>query len=315
MRITRRVAVTIAAAALALALGAAKPAPAPTPSPFIPEVAYRYVGNSGQDLRLSNAAGSAAVLLHRSTGYLSAFDLARPSARSAVLVESTGLPSDRLVLRTWTQDAATGALTVAPAQTLYESRSLFYPDFSPDGTKVSFVEWEGPAGFYSLRVIDLATGALQTVASGVRDPYFLRWSSTGESLYYANPQPGSGAASVAYRQPVSGGTPIAMFSRPNIERWDISRDGSDSLILNYSSPETGQTIPFAIWDGASLSNVYPQLIGVAPHYACGNTRMIYLSYGKGGARGPLKVFTPASGTDVIYSRDQSVVSADWMPCD
>ncbi len=294
-------------------LAAAKPAPAPTP--FVPEVAYRYVSNSGQDLRLGNATGSAAVLLHRSTGYLSGFDLAPPSARSAALIESTGLPSDRLVLRTWTQDAATGALTVAPARTLRESRSLFYPDFSPDGTKVSFVEWEGPAGLYSLQVIDIATGALRTVASGVLDPYYLRWSATGENLYYASEPPIGGSAYTAYRQPVAGGTPAAMFSRPNIERWDISRDGNDSLILNYSSPETGQTIPFAIWDGASLSNVYPQLIGVAPHYACDNTRMIYLSYGKGGARGPLKVFTPATGADVVYSRDQSVVSADWMPCD
>lgn len=307
----RHIAVTLLAIVPALLIGGAKPAPAPTS--FVPEVAYRYASNTAQDLRLGDATGSAAILLHRSTVHLSQFDLAPRSARAAVLIELTGLPSSRLVLRTWTQDPTTGVITVDPPRTLHEARTLLNPDFSPDGTQVAFGEWEG-VGLYSLRVVDVATGVVKTIATGVDGPAYLRWSSTGENLYYVVQNAGDGLEDIAYRQPVAGGSPVAMFGRPNIERWDISRDASDSLILNYSPPETGQGIPFARWDGTTLTNVYPQLIGGEPHYACGNTRMIYLSFGKGGAVGPLKVFTPATGADVVYTRDQGARVADWIPC-
>lgn len=152
----------------------------------------------------------------------------------------------------------------------------------------------------------------QPVATGVYWAAYLRWSSTGENLYYAAP---GASGYTAYRQPVTGGPAVAMFEKPNIERWDILRDGRDGLILNYSAPDTGQTIPFATWDGTNLTQVYSQLIGVDPHYTCDNTKLIYRSYSSAGSRGPLKVFTPATGADVTYTRDQNVSSADWIPCD
>ena len=291
--------------------------PAPAPKAFYPAVAYRYLGNAGQELRLADASGSAAVLLYRSSGYLSGFDLAPASKNEAVFIDSpSGAGSYRLMLQSWTQDSPGGALTAAPPRLLYQANTLLYPDYSPDGSKVAFDDWDGTGTLYSLRIVDVATGAVTTVASGVEGPAYLRWSSTGDALYYASQHPVTGAsytsAYTAYRQPVAGGPPEFQFERPNIERWDISRDGSDSLILNYSAPDT-TGIPFAVWNRTSLTQVYPQLIGVAPHYACGNARLIYQSYSRSGVRGPVKVFTPPT-SDEIYTRDNNVRDADWIPC-
>lgn len=311
----RQIAIAVLAAGAAVLVGAGKPAPAPTP--FDPQVVYRYNASNYTDIRLGDGSGSAASLLYRSTNYIGGYDAAPASAKAVVFIEGTSTPSNRLLLATWTQDSVTGAISVATPRVLYESRALLYPDFSPDGSKIAFDE-SNQDGTYSLRVIDVATGSVTTVAIAPGGPAYLRWSSTGDALYYAIQHAVTGqtytSAYAAYRQPTNGGSPIFMFEKPNIERWDISRDGTDSLILNYSAPETGQSIPFAVWNGTTLTQVYSQLIGYQPHFTCGNAKMIYQSYSKTGVRGPTKVYTPASTSDVIYSRDNNVAAADWIPC-
>jgi hypothetical protein len=104
-----------AVAALSLLLGSAvadAAPPAPAPTTFTPEVIYRYNGRSSVDLRLSNAAGTAAVLLHRSAS-ISGYDLAPASQRTATFIED-GSTSDRLIVRSWTIDGS-GAITVGAA--------------------------------------------------------------------------------------------------------------------------------------------------------------------------------------------------------
>ena len=298
-----------------LGLTAAEPAPTPPPSSFVPAVVYRYLGNT-QDLRLANADGSAAILLHRSAGRLDSFDVA-PGA--VTYIEQTD--KYRLMLRTWTQAPNGGKVDLAEPLMLFESDTLFYPDFSPDGSKISFVDFDGTTpnngDDIKLRVVDLVTGAASLVATASQ-PFYLRWSSRGDALYYASHHAVTGqtytSAYTAYRQPISGEPKQELFTKPNIERWDVSRDGTDSLILNYSSPETGSSIPFAIWNGTGVNKVFPNLIGVEPHFACGNAKLLYLSYGKSGNRGPYKVYTLSTGADVIYTRDNNVRGIDWIPC-
>lgn len=304
------------AALLAGALGVGAAKPAPSTAPFVPATAYIYLGNSASDVRLANENGTAAVLLHRSADSFPSFDVAPLSRRSAVIIEKPG-STYRLILRTWTQEPNGGAITVAPPRTLVEGDGLFYPDFSPDGSKVAFAQWTGAGSAYNLMTLDLASGVASAV--GVADqPFHLRWSATGDALYYASHRQVTGetytSAYTAYRQPITGEPPQQLFEKPNIERWDILRDGTDGLILNYSAPDTGPTIPFAIWDGTSLAKVYPNLTGTYPHYTCQNTKLLYQSYSKTGNRGPYKVYTPATESDVIYTRDNNVRLADWVPC-
>jgi len=314
-----RIVTSFAICAAPLLIGAGKPSPTPTPtqSSFIPEVIYRYTGSAGYDVRLGNAAGDAAVLLHRSSLPLYDLDMAPPSAKAAVVVERTVAGTNRLVLRTWAQDPSTGAIDVAPARILYETNNIYYPDFSPDGTKISFMQWDGgfgPDARASIRIVDLASGTVEPFATGLIDPEYPVWSRNGDAFYYASVQQVNGVNTwIATRHPTDGSSPTIMFQKAKISRWDISRDGTDKLILTISN-SSEYTRSFSSWDGSSISSIYPQLIGSAAHYSCGNARMIYTSYTRGGKKGPLKVFTPSTGADVYYTKDQNADNADWQPC-
>lgn len=287
---------------------AGKPAP-PPPTSFVPEVIYRYNGNTSVDLRLSNAAGTAAILLHRAPS-LNSYDLAPPSQRTASFIEADSTGS-RLMVRSWTVDGS-GAITVDPARTLLTAPGLSYTDFSPSGDLIAFSQQE-TGNFSSLKTIDVASGVVTTVATGVFGPFTLRWSSDGTSLYYNTKETINGVGSyAAYRQPLTGGTPTFLFRAANIEPWDISRDGTDGLVFPYSQPGFTQ-IGMGFWNG-SVITALPSITGTQPHYSCGNDRLIYRAYSKTGQAGYVTTRTFATGADTVFSRDQNIPHADFFPC-
>lgn len=286
----------------------AAPRPKPPVAPFVAEVIYPYKTSNYDDLRLSNAAGTAAVLLHRGTS-ISAYDLAPPSRQMAAFVDTDASFNKHLQVRSWTVNAATGAITVGAPRPLDSARSMFLADFSPTGDRIAYASSPG-GGLYEIKIVDVATGSIITIAGGV-SPSTLRWSKNGDWLYYVERD--SAESMAAYRQPVSGGQREVMFREANIEPWDISRGATDGLIFPYSRIGWNY-VALGQWDGANVTSV-PSFSNVSrPHYSCGNDRLIYRSSANGNP-GPVKIYNFAAQTSVTFSRDQNIIHADFMPCD
>lgn len=305
-------AILVAALSLtSVAVSVAAPRPAPPPAPFVPEVIYPYQGKQYTDLRLSNAAGTAAILVHRGTLSFGAYDLAPPSRRMATFVSIDANGTRYLQIRSWIANASTGAITIGEAQTLDTSRSIFLVDFSPTGDRIAYASFVG-GNAYDLKVVNLADRIITTVAT-VDGPSTLRWSKDGSSLYYATREVVNGIQNMsAFRQPIAGGTPQFLFGEANIEPWDISRGSDDGLIFLFSRPGWNY-LATGTWNGTSVTEI-PGLTAGSPHYSCGNDRLIYRSYANGNP-GPVKIRTFATSSDVTFSRDQNIKSADFMPCD
>ncbi len=140
----------------------------------------------------------------------------------------------------------------------------------------------------------------------------MRWSSDGASLYYVTGEQINGVYTKAvYRQPVTGGPPEFKFRENNIENMDILRDGTDGLIFQFNRPGWAYQ-GVGTWDGLSVESL-PFTNITAPHYSCGNDRLIYRS-SLNGRPGPIKIHKFATQTDVIFSKDQNIPYADFMPC-
>lgn len=310
MNRSRFIALVAALSLGSVAIGVAAPRPAPPPTPFVPEVIYPYKGTNYTDLRLSNAAGTAAALIHRGQLQATSYDLAPPNLRMAVYVEVESVDVKYLELRSWTASASTGAITMGPARTLDSARSILFTDFSPTGDRIAYAS-SAVQNVYDLKTVDVASGIVTTVAVGV-SPSTLRWSGDGSSLYYVVRETIDGVSSqAAYRQPISGGPRMLMFREATIEPWDISRDGTDGLIFPYWRPGWSD-IAMGKWDGARVTTI-PSITGSSPHYSCGNDRLIYRSSTNGNP-GPVKIYSFATQSNVVFSRDQKIYQADFMPC-
>lgn len=307
---SRFIALVVTLSLGSVAIGVAAPRPAPSPTPFVPEVIYLYKASTYDDVRLSNAAGTAAVLIHRGKLVSGAHDLAPPSRQMATFVEIDSNNVRHLKIRPWTTNASTGAITMGAVRTLDSSRSILFTDFSPTGDRVAYASSDGQA-VYNLKTVDVASGAVTTVALGV-NPSTLRWSSNGTFLYYVVQEQINGVSSMAaYRQPISGAPREFMFREGNIEPWDISRDGTDGLIFPFSRPGWAY-VTLGKWDSAFVTTL-PFINASQPHYVCGNGRLIYRSSSNGNP-GPTKIHTFATNTDVVFSKDQNIFLADFMPC-
>jgi hypothetical protein len=293
-----------------VAVGVAAPKPAAPPSQFVPEVIYPYKSSTSEDVRLSNASGTAAVLLHRGRAIL-AYDLAPPSLRLATYIDTDVNNMRHLRVRSWTTTAS-GGIAVGPERTLVSSVNMVQADFSPTGDRIAFRTGDHITG-YDLNVVDVATGVV-TKISTARSIVHLRWSQDGNSFYYQafNNYDGVVRDMTAFRQPLGGGEPVLIFQRPVINSSDISRDGTDGLILRVSVPGSSN-YALGKWDGSTITTL-PFLNANFPHYSCGNDRLIYRS-ATNGSPGPVKIHTFATNSDITFSRDKLIIQADFMPCE
>lgn len=305
-------------AALSLLIGStvsAAPPPPPPPS-FTPEVIYRYNGSRAVDLRLANATGTAAVLLHRASS-LTGYDLAPASQRTAAFID-TSASLDRLIVRSWSYDPA-GAIVVGPPRVLQEAQNLLFADFSPLGDKIVFASYDGTGNLHSIKTVDLA-GVTTTVVSGIDGPTWLRWSFDGNSIYYMRQLTSAGVSKWhAFRQPIAGGSPTELFSEPYLRPWDIYRNGSDGLVVGFQRIDS-EPLKIGAWGGQAGTPVSEfgggrgALLGGNPHFSCGNDRLIFKSSVKSGKGYPVKVYDLRTDVETIFSNDQNVPHADFIPC-
>jgi hypothetical protein len=165
-----------------------------------------------------------------------------------------GLPNDYRKTEIWrVRPDGTGAERAGPAATYYEGDS--HPSVSPDGRFVIYSSQRNPEG---LRILDLSTGAVRTLAG-----HAARWSPVDADLIaYSVPASVGGIYGVELRLMRADGTFIRRISPPeNVYvtfswspdgRWLLA-DRSGSGITDLIEVATGQVLPVTslhgrLWD-------------------------------------------------------------------
>lgn len=289
----------LCASAAALLLGAGKPAPQATM--FTPALSYLY---NGQDLRLANADGSAAVLLARvAPNYILYHTLAPLGQRQAAFVESPSVTVKSLRFLSWTQPTPGGPVSVTLDPTPLFTLSAYGAnitglDFSPDGAQLAVVSDINGANF-ELRIFDVANRAL--IGGPIplaQEPWHLRWRSDGSMLLLG--EPGASTFKEGVQTPLFTGIESAYF--------DTFNAGSQSAVFSKHVP--GGAIQ--LWDGVSLINGAPALStisdGAEQSISCDNARIIFKRIAPKIA---IVVKTLSTGAEYEFSRDRGIKFANY----
>jgi hypothetical protein len=121
---------------------------------YDPQVAYTVVSGASTNLMLANADGTRAVKVASYRGLLTAVDFAPGGGRVAYL-DGQGIKVLSYVASN-TGITVTGVVTVAPASS---GVSPDAPDFSPDGTRLAYVQTSNSTP-QAVRIVSAATGAV-----------------------------------------------------------------------------------------------------------------------------------------------------------
>jgi Tol biopolymer transport system component len=131
-----------------------------------------------------------------------------------------------------------------------EPGSDLYPTWSPDGARIAFASnGASDAGTYQLFAVDVASGAVASIATGLSDVVSPAWSPDGARLAVGGP-------GGLYTVPATGGTAAVLTSggfRDNSPAW-----APDGTVIYFSSNRAdGGT--FDVWsvqpDGGGLAQV------------------------------------------------------------
>jgi hypothetical protein len=318
---------TLLLGAAGVSIVSAAPKTPVSSGPFVPEIAYRYTTNKSAEIRLSNAAGTVAVLAYRGpSGTIGDVDASPPNRRLIAWVDHGAPSSVRAVA--WAPNTSGGVTFSAPV-TLYTGQRVFGDqiDFSPDGNSIAFAVLESVTGRYSLLVRDLVTDEVRAVVQGLSGaPWEITWSADGQSLLYTYvigglASPTGSTVTEYYRVPSSGGPPERIaydgYSIESMDRMRPNPAGAAGFILGLTKAEYGGS-RVATWDGATVTSdgspiVQTLVDGYHAHYSCDNSRFIYTAMSSR-SRGPVAVFDVATKTSKVFSTDSNVMWTDWLPC-
>jgi hypothetical protein len=281
--------------------------PAPAPQPFVPALAYKY---ASQEIRLSNADGSQAVLLARSpSGTQPLFlSIAPISKRQVAFIEGYGGTARSVRLVSWTQQSLGGPLTVSidpqPLFSLSGSDGLLLNDldYSPDGTKLAVLATDYQARA-ELRIFDIATRSQigDTIAVS-QSPSSLAWRPSDGAILLRGP-----AGLSSYKD----GVHTALFSTSNqTNPFDTFNGSSSELMLPYKGDVPNG--PTYRWDGVTVTGGQPVLTkiidGLGWSISCDNARMIFTEIG---AKRTAYNLVLATGQKVFFSKDSNVQRMEY----
>jgi hypothetical protein len=294
------------------AVAASKP---PTAASFEPEFAYSYASASYVDLRLANRAGTAAVLVNRSTSG-GTFDVSPPVADQPNRIV---YGADRnLWYRIWTKEAGQPISIGAPILIMSGGFSES-PDVSPDGRRVVFLTnvYE-PLGGIALYDFTAPSGAEnpRSVLNGYA-VYSVRWSPSGDALYFLGTLGGTGSSKIwRLDMTTPGSSPAEYFSTPGQPfNLDVSRPQTDSSKDLLVFDEYGGGMNFVHLAGAYVTR--EENWGTSAHFNCSNTQIVHRLYGSGRGDRLVKITTLANGVSEIWSKDGNIRNLDWVtrsPC-
>src|SRR5262249_42461545 len=142
--------------------------------------------------------------------------------------------SENNVLKLLTYAVDSAGVRTTNIATLYSAGSerIDKVDFSPDGTKVAFVQ-----GVKKLMGLDLAApGTAPVEWDG--GPVFVgevAWFRGGSAIAYVGPL-GETPDQYVFEVAGQGATPTPLLHEPNIDTIDASRTDPDALVVSYNRP-------------------------------------------------------------------------------
>lgn len=296
----------ICAAPFLVAAGKPKPAPTPTPAPFVPEIAYSYTSGKTSDLRLANRDGSAAVLVHRTSGRLGRFDLSSEAAHKIAYTENGDV-----WIRTWT----VSPFSVSNPQMLFDGPpvdskgdGIVQVDFSPDDSKVVF------GSQHQIFLYDFASRDVVTLGPRHWNLGQVRWSSDGQSILFISQEEGEAAR--------AGG-----LWRIDPETQEMTRIRSMDENFDDYDFDVGRTTAGTLLLGAwvqfkslFLYTADAQATGVKipnaqdGHYNCSDTYVIHrvpVIASNGGLSFTTGI-TQIGGPTTAWSSDTKIGRTDWL---
>ena len=288
------------AAAMVVTTGTAMAGKAP--STFTPELAYTILTGS-TELRITDETGTKSATLYSVRQNLN-IDLAPRSQQQIAISEVNALK-----LLTYAADSS-GVRTTS-VNTIYSAGSerIDDVDFSPDGSKIAFVQ-----GSKKLMVLDLsqplsASNPLQWTA----DPVFIgqiAWYKGGSAIAYVGPL-GTNPDQYVFEVAGPGATPSTLLHEVNVDMIDAARTDPDALVVTYNrnpGPRVG------LWKGGAyvdedLTN------GAFSDFASLNCDDTKLVYGTPDTKGQLiwRIRNLATGGDALYTKTLRVRHTQFLP--
>ena len=316
---------------VATAAYAAKPTPTPTP-PFVPAFAYYVTSGKEYELRLSNEAGTAAVLVQRSSLPLGTFRFGPANQKTLYYFDQVGNP-DQLKKVSWSYNSAGVFVLGTPTYVMTEWASDF--DISPDGSKLAYQSLVGEItgdSTFELRVRDLTSGA-ETLVTTTKFSWDVDWSHDGNWIYLrqrdqdfpdGQHQPYkisriAAQPNAALEKLATGEVILGSGAQKHSSQGSSQPPG---FMLSIRRQEWGldlQSYRLGFWDGQSTTaDGKPQLDfnfprGTWPSFACDNRKFVYKSYDLRN-RPTTNIYNLDTQQILQFSRDANLQTIEWIGC-
>jgi Tol biopolymer transport system component len=113
-------------------------------------------------------------------------------------------------------------------------------EWSPDGSRIAYTEFDGIGNEYAVSVLDVATGQSTALTSGEGVPGTPSWSPDGSTVAYSAQDVLATVSSVYLLDAAEGGPPIRVEANEDLLYYDPewSPDGSTLLVAGQSDTET-----------------------------------------------------------------------------
>lgn len=274
----------------------------PGSTPFDPQVAFTILTGS-TELRVTNENGANSATLYSVRENIS-IDTA-PRAQHEIAIGEV----NSLKLLSYTSDA-TGVKT-SSVSTLYSAGSerIGDVDFSPDGSKIAFVQ-----GFTKLMVYDRnAPVGPGNPSLWATDPVFIGkivWYKGGSAIAYIGPL-GTGPNQGVYEIAGAGSPPTLLLQEVNVDLIDAARTDTDALVVTYNrgpGPRVG------LWKAGNYlnENLANNTFSDFGTLNCNDTKLLY---GAPDQKGQLIWYIRDLGTGInsLYTKTLRVRQTQFWP--
>lgn len=128
----------------------------------------------------------------------------------------------------------------APAEPITLPSAVQGIEWSPDGSRIAYTEFNGITSEYGVSVLDVATGQSAALTSGEGVPGTPSWSPDGSAVAYSVQDVLGTVSSVYLLDAAEGGPPARVETNEDLLYYDPewSPDGSTLLVAGQSDTET-----------------------------------------------------------------------------
>ena len=187
---------------------------------------------------------SSAAIIARNLATDDLFEYPADLETGAVVATACSPDGSRLALLKQPFDIVNRQLLVtgrdAPAEPIMLPSAVQGIEWSPDGSRVAFTEFDGIANEYGISVLDVATGQSTALASGEGVAGSPSWSPDGSHIAYSVQDVRATESHVYLLEPVEGGTPARQNLGEGILYYDPewAPNGRTILVAGQSATDT-----------------------------------------------------------------------------